>query len=114
MNGWEILGDAMLSLVPPALVGLLFYVVMRSIIRADRGEREEYNKIETEERQRRDQSQFTRWRTRVLFDPPVGLASAFYEDIDFDSIVRRSIYIGESVLAVYTSEELISCAKTFK
>jgi hypothetical protein len=56
MNGWEILGDAMLSLVPPALVGLLFYVVMRSIIRADRGERDEYNRIETEERQRRDQA----------------------------------------------------------
>lgn len=56
MNGWEILGDAMLSLVPPALVGLLFYVVMRSIIRADRGERDEYNRIETEERQRRDEA----------------------------------------------------------
>lgn len=54
MNGWEILGDAMLSLVPPAFVGLLFYVVMRSIMRADRGEREEYNKIETEERDKRD------------------------------------------------------------
>ena len=56
MNGWQILGDAMLSLVPPALVGLLFYVVMRSIIRADRGEREEYGKIEAEERKRRDRS----------------------------------------------------------
>ena len=43
----------MLSLVPPALVGLLFYVVMRSIIRADRGERDEYNKIEAEERDKR-------------------------------------------------------------
>jgi hypothetical protein len=56
MNGWQILGDAMLSLVPPALVGLLFYVVMRSIIRADRGEREEYSKIEAEERNNRDQA----------------------------------------------------------
>jgi len=56
MNGWQILGDAMLSLVPPALVGLLFYVVMRSIIRADRGEREEYSKIENEERNKRDQA----------------------------------------------------------
>ena len=53
MNGWQILGDAMLSLVPPALVGLLFYVVMRSIIRADRGERDEYKKIEAEERDKR-------------------------------------------------------------
>jgi hypothetical protein len=56
MNGWQILGDAMLSLVPPALVGLLFYVVMRSIIRADRGEREEYSRIEAEERNNRDQA----------------------------------------------------------
>lgn len=53
MNGWQVLADAALSLIPPALVGVLFYVLMRSIIRADRGERDEYSKIEAEERELR-------------------------------------------------------------
>ncbi len=50
MTFWEILGDLGLSLVPPALVGLLFYVIMRSILRADRKERDVYSQIEAEER----------------------------------------------------------------
>ena len=44
------LGNALLSMVPPILVGLLFYVVMRSIFRADATERKVYAKIEAEER----------------------------------------------------------------
>ena len=42
--------DALLSLVPPLLVGLIFWVIMRSILGADRKERDTYNKIEAEER----------------------------------------------------------------
>ena len=50
MTFWEILGDLALSLVPPAMVGFLFYVIMRSILRADRKERDVYSQIEAEER----------------------------------------------------------------
>ena len=42
--------DTLLSLVPPLLVGGVFYVIMRSILRADSKERAEYARIEAEER----------------------------------------------------------------
>jgi flagellar biosynthesis/type III secretory pathway M-ring protein FliF/YscJ len=42
--------NALLSLVPPVLVGLIFWVIMRSIVRIDSKERETYAKIEAEER----------------------------------------------------------------
>ena len=38
------------SLAPTILIGLLFWFIMRSIIRADRTEREVYAQIEAEER----------------------------------------------------------------
>lgn len=41
------------SLAPTVLVGLMFWVVMRSIVRADRTERKAYSKMEAEERARR-------------------------------------------------------------
>ena len=41
--------DVLLALTPPILVGGIFWVVMRSIIRADRTERKVYAKIEAEE-----------------------------------------------------------------
>jgi hypothetical protein len=41
---------ALLSLVPPLLVGGIFWVVMRSIIKVDSKERDTYSKIEAEER----------------------------------------------------------------
>ncbi len=41
--------DVLLALTPPILVGGIFWVVMRSIIRADRTERKVYSKIEAEE-----------------------------------------------------------------
>jgi len=50
MSFWEILVDALISLIPPALVGVLFWVILRSILRADKNERDAYNKIEAEER----------------------------------------------------------------
>ncbi|MFM7014111.1 MAG: hypothetical protein ACKOXT_03865 [Actinomycetota bacterium] len=46
--------DAGISMIPPILVGLLFYVVMRSIIRADATERKVYKQIEAEERAKRE------------------------------------------------------------
>ena len=50
MTAWEIFVDVSLSLVPPLLVGGIFYVIMRSILRADSKEREVYSQIEAEER----------------------------------------------------------------
>ena len=38
------------SLSPTVLIGLLFWFIMRSIIRADRTERKVYAEIEAEER----------------------------------------------------------------
>ena len=41
--------DLLISLIPPALVGLLFWFIMRSIFRADKRERDTYAEIEAEE-----------------------------------------------------------------
>jgi hypothetical protein len=41
------------SLAPTVLVGLMFWVIMRAIVRADRTERKVYAKMEAEERARR-------------------------------------------------------------
>lgn len=41
------------ALAPTVLVGLVFWVVMRAVVRADRGERKAYAKIEAQERARR-------------------------------------------------------------
>ena len=38
------------SIAPTVLIGLVFWFIMRSIIRADRGERAAYAKVEAEER----------------------------------------------------------------
>ncbi len=48
-NFWA---NAAYSLVPTLLVGLIFWLVMRSIFRADRTERRVYSQIEAEERAR--------------------------------------------------------------
>jgi cellobiose-specific phosphotransferase system component IIC len=42
--------DALISLVPPLMVGGIFWIIMRAILGADRKERDTYNKIEAEER----------------------------------------------------------------
>ena len=42
--------NAIFSITPTILVGLIFWFIMRSIIRADRTERAVYAKIEAEER----------------------------------------------------------------
>jgi len=56
MTPWQIFLDASLSLVPPLLVGGIFYVIMRSILRADSKEREVYSQIEAEERAKLEQT----------------------------------------------------------
>jgi hypothetical protein len=48
MDVWSWLGDAFVSLIPPVLVGLLFWVIMRSILNADKTERKVYQKMEAE------------------------------------------------------------------
>jgi len=50
LTAWEIFVDVALSLVPPILVGGIFYLIMRSILRADSKERDVYSQIEAEER----------------------------------------------------------------
>ena len=44
--------NALWSVAPTILVGLIFWLVMRSIIHADRTERKVYARIEAEERAR--------------------------------------------------------------
>lgn len=46
-NFWA---NALWSLSPTILVGLIFWLIIRSIIRADRTERKVYAQIEAEER----------------------------------------------------------------
>ena len=41
------------ALAPTVLVGLVFWAVMRAVVRADRSERKAYAKIEAQERARR-------------------------------------------------------------
>lgn len=53
MTAWETLLDVLISLIPPAAVGVIFWIMMRSILRADKGERYVYAKIEAEERAKR-------------------------------------------------------------
>ena len=45
--------NAIWSLAPTVLIGLIFWFVMRAIIRADRNERKAYARIEAEERAKR-------------------------------------------------------------
>ena len=52
VSDWLI--NAGLSLVPPTLVGLVFYVVMRSILRADSKERKVYAEMEAQMRAERE------------------------------------------------------------
>jgi hypothetical protein len=46
-------GNAIFSVVPTLLFGLLFWFVFRSIIRSDRNERDVAAKVEAEERAKR-------------------------------------------------------------
>lgn len=46
-------GNAIFSVVPTLLFGLLFWFVLRSIIRSDRTERDVAAKVEAEERAKR-------------------------------------------------------------
>lgn len=45
-------GSAIFSVVPSLLVGLIFWFVVRALVRADRNERQAYAAIEKEERER--------------------------------------------------------------
>jgi hypothetical protein len=45
--------NAAYSVTPTILIGLVFWFVMRAILRADRGERDAYADIEREERRKR-------------------------------------------------------------
>ncbi|WP_022901095.1 hypothetical protein [Humibacter albus] len=51
MNG--VLSGVIWALAPTVLVGLVFWVVMRAVVHADRSERRAYAKIEAQERARR-------------------------------------------------------------
>jgi hypothetical protein len=45
--------NALWSITPTALLGVLFWLIIRSILRADRVERETYATIEAQERAKR-------------------------------------------------------------
>ena len=45
--------NAVFSVTPTVIIGLIFWFVMRAILRADRTERSELDKYESEERSRR-------------------------------------------------------------
>ncbi|MCU1415115.1 MAG: uncharacterized protein JWN80_2455 [Microbacteriaceae bacterium] len=45
-------GNIVYSLAPTILLGIVFWVVMRAILRSDRTERKVYSEIEAEERAR--------------------------------------------------------------
>jgi flagellar biosynthesis/type III secretory pathway M-ring protein FliF/YscJ len=47
-------GGIIYSLAPTILVGLIFWFIMRAVIRADRTERKVYSEIEAEERAKLD------------------------------------------------------------
>jgi hypothetical protein len=49
----DLIGGIVWSLAPTVLVGLLFWAIMRKIVRADRNERAAYARLEAEERARR-------------------------------------------------------------
>ncbi|HLU64110.1 MAG TPA: hypothetical protein VKY66_06230 [Protaetiibacter sp.] len=46
-------GNAIFSVVPTIVIGLIFWYILRTIIRADRNERKVYASMEAEERARR-------------------------------------------------------------
>jgi flagellar biosynthesis/type III secretory pathway M-ring protein FliF/YscJ len=51
----DFLTNALISLVPTVGVGLIFWFIMRAIIRADRTERKVYSKVEAQERARMEE-----------------------------------------------------------
>lgn len=51
--GWAVV----FSLAPTVLVGLVFWFIMRALLRADRTERTVYAEIEAEERARAEREQ---------------------------------------------------------
>lgn len=46
-------GNAIFSFVPTIMIGLVFWYILRVIIRADRNERKVYSELEAQERARR-------------------------------------------------------------
>ncbi|MBM7829498.1 flagellar biosynthesis/type III secretory pathway M-ring protein FliF/YscJ [Agromyces cerinus] len=46
----EFWANAIWSLAPTVLIGLIFWFVMRAVIHADRNERKAYSRVEAEER----------------------------------------------------------------
>jgi flagellar biosynthesis/type III secretory pathway M-ring protein FliF/YscJ len=49
----DVISGIVWALAPTILVGLLFWAIMRAIVRADRNERKAYTRLEAEERARR-------------------------------------------------------------
>jgi flagellar biosynthesis/type III secretory pathway M-ring protein FliF/YscJ len=49
--------NAIWSVAPTVLIGLMFWFVMRAVVRADRHERDAYARIEAEERAKRSGDQ---------------------------------------------------------
>jgi hypothetical protein len=71
----QIVFDALLSLIPPAMVGVLFYVVMRGIFRADSKERKVYAKMEAEMRAEQAETVKKTPKTAAKATPKVSKAT---------------------------------------
>jgi predicted permease len=56
----DLWGGIIFALAPTVVVGLIFWFVMRMIVRADRDERRAYARIEAEERARLAEEKSTR------------------------------------------------------
>ncbi|MCH1884097.1 hypothetical protein [Agrococcus sp. ARC_14] len=68
-------GNAIFSLVPTIVLGLIFWMVMRMIIRGDRTARREYDRVEAEERIK-------------MGLPPRGTAAASVTDASADEALQ--------------------------
>jgi hypothetical protein len=72
-NYWA---NAAYSLIPTILLGLIFWLVMRSIFRADRTERTVYAEIEAEERARLATENAATWNAATEKAAAVGSTAA--------------------------------------
>jgi len=74
-------GNAIFSLIPTIVLGLIFWMIMRMIIRGDRTARLKYDQIEAEERARAGLPPRTSARAQRADDVPTdALASPTADD----------------------------------
>ncbi|WP_430592053.1 hypothetical protein [Humidisolicoccus flavus] len=73
-------GNAIFSLVPTIILGLIFWLVIRSIIHADRTQRRVYAQIEAEERERAGLPPLTKKQSKAAAQAAVSRQSSEDDD----------------------------------